>query len=109
MSNRGQPIELDSREELLQARLLGLRERFVSRLAQDRADIIRARKAGDNRTVRNIAHRLAGASASFGFPEIGEAAVRLEAAIDSGDDPGLARPAYDYLVATLENPGSHVE
>lgn len=109
MPKRGKPIELCSRDKLLQARLAELQDRFVSRLAEDRANLVRARIASDDMAMRNLAHRLAGVSASFGYPKIGDAAVRLQAAIDSGHGPRLVRPAFDCLVAMLADPGSYAE
>lgn len=100
---------MDNRDKIRQTRLANLQERFVSRLAEDRAGLVLARDSSDNMAVRELAHRLAGASGSFGYPKIGDAAVRLQAAIDLGYEPGLIRTAIDRLVMMLEDPGSYME
>ena len=100
---------MDSRNKLLQAHLANLQERFVDRLAEDRAGLVRARGAGDAMAMRELAHRLAGVSASFGYPKIGDAAVRLQEAIDSAPEQELVHTAFDRLVSMLEDPGSFVE
>jgi HPt (histidine-containing phosphotransfer) domain-containing protein len=77
-----------------EAHFARLREAFRSRLPDYRADLVRIRSAfhasgeGGLRDLRAVAHSLAGAAGTFGFPEIGEIALELETAADkslSGD------------------------
>jgi HPt (histidine-containing phosphotransfer) domain-containing protein len=67
-----------------------LRDRFRVRLVDYRELLVDAQNlyvsSRDNevvRRVKRIAHELAGASGTFGFPDLGELAADLEAAADS--------------------------
>lgn len=66
-----------------------LRETFRARLPGYHESLVAAQRAfltsGDEgvRDLRKIAHTLAGAAGTFGFPEIGEIALDLEQAADA--------------------------
>jgi HPt (histidine-containing phosphotransfer) domain-containing protein len=72
-----------------------LRESFRARLPDYQASLVKARSgfiasgADGVREIRKVAHTLAGAAGTFGFPEIGEVALEVEVAADavlSGED-----------------------
>lgn len=65
-------------------RLRELRERFVARACEDRTALAEALAGGDADGVRRIVHGLAGAGGTFGYPEISEAAQRIEDMLDGG-------------------------
>jgi HPt (histidine-containing phosphotransfer) domain-containing protein len=75
MSNGDLP---QSQEDLLPSRMDALRERFRSRVAEDRDAMTAAWARADHRLLRARAHRLAGVAATFGYPEVGDAAKSLE-------------------------------
>jgi HPt (histidine-containing phosphotransfer) domain-containing protein len=91
-----------------------LRRYFAGRLPARVAEVEAARDAARDagwapeplRTLHRTAHSLAGAGATFGFPEVTELARRLEAllapALDRGEPPGeAARREVDDLLAGL--------
>jgi HPt (histidine-containing phosphotransfer) domain-containing protein len=68
----------------------GLRDRFSTRLYDYQEMLHRARTSfvrtpGHEavRDLKRISHELAGAAGTFGFPEIGDAALALEQACDA--------------------------
>jgi HPt (histidine-containing phosphotransfer) domain-containing protein len=86
---------LMSEDEEFEQQMAGLRETFRSRLPDYHANLVRARSAfissGEEgvRELRKMAHALAGAAGTFGFPEIGDVAMEVEATADavlSGDE-----------------------
>lgn len=74
-------------------RLAALRARFVARCAEDReilAGFAAPFPPAAREAMRGIAHRLAGAAGTFGFPAASEAALRLEEACEAEcDDAAL--------------------
>lgn len=76
-------------------RMAALRARFIARAAADRAALAEAGQAGDDAEIRRIAHGLAGAAGTFGFPEVSAAALRVEEADD-------IRPMLEALFAALD-------
>lgn len=82
-------------------RLLALRARFVQRAGEDRDRLNQAFAAGDNESVRRIAHGLAGIAGSFGFDAIGDAAARIEEKLDEEAPLPEIAAALDALSALL--------
>jgi HPt (histidine-containing phosphotransfer) domain-containing protein len=80
-------------------RMAVLRERFLARAERDRLALIEAEAAGDGEGVRRIAHGLAGASGTFGFPELGTIARSVEYAEEDEMRSRLAE-----LLARLAQP-----
>lgn len=78
-----------SREQQLESRMAGLRVRFIARAGEDRALISEAWRAGNLHTIGELAHRLAGVAATFGFPRIGVVARDLDRAIGDGHRPHI--------------------
>lgn len=75
-----------------------LRARFVARIAADRREIEALDARGSAGRLRELAHGLAGAGGTFGFPGISAAAERLEVALDAGAPAAEPRAA---LIAAL--------
>jgi HPt (histidine-containing phosphotransfer) domain-containing protein len=78
-----------SEDEEFERHFAALREKFRERLPDYHSDLVRARSgflgSGEEgvRDIRRVAHTLAGAAGTFGFPEIGEAAVEVETSADA--------------------------
>lgn len=64
-------------------RMAQLRERFLERAKDERAQLIAAATVGDRAEMRRLAHGLSGSAGVFGFPEIGLDAQALEEAVDA--------------------------
>lgn len=73
-----------------------LRRQFIARCRTE-LDQLRALAADDPEFGR-IAHRLAGSAASFGFPQVSEAAAVVDDRIRHGPDP-----APDEIQALIES------
>ena len=85
-------------------RLATLRTRFVVRAAEDRqilAELEPPFSRAAREQVRLLAHRLAGAAGTFGYPEASEAAFELEEVCETGRDDLALRAALDKLDAAL--------
>lgn len=85
-------------------RLAALRARFVARAEEDRrllAALGPPFSPAEREQVRLVAHRLAGAAGTFGYPEASEAAFRLEEVCETGSDDLALREALDGLDAAL--------
>ncbi len=90
--------------------LASLRLRFIERcrselrtLCQMRDDWLHEANGTDDRFVRTV-HGLAGAGATFGFPEVSRQASDLETLLLENDSPEAdRRRALDLLIATLES------
>ncbi|MFL6193330.1 MAG: Hpt domain-containing protein [Thermoanaerobaculia bacterium] len=91
-----------------------LRRYFTGRLPARLAEIVAARDAARDagwaeeplRTFHRLLHSLAGAGATFGFPEVSDLARRLErrvqAALETGTPPGEAEAgAWHAALAEL--------
>ena len=75
-----------------------LQRQFIARC---RAELEQLRTlAADDPELGLIAHRLAGAAGSFGYPEVSEAAAVVDELVRSGTDP--APDAILDLTACLE-------
>ena len=59
-------------------RMKVLRERFRLRAAEDRDALMQALERSDRAEMRRLAHDLSGTAGTFGFHEVGEAAMALE-------------------------------
>lgn len=71
--------------------MAALSARFEARAPEERAGIAAALKSGDNRTIVDRAHKLAGIAGMLGFGAVGEAALALEETARAGGD--VAPPA----------------
>lgn len=63
-------------------RMKALRRRFQDRAADAHRRIVRALDPLDQAELRIVSHQLAGIAAIFGHPQVGDAAERVEAALD---------------------------
>lgn len=63
-----------------------LRERFLVRAQDERAQLIAAATRGDRAEMRRLAHGLSGSAGVFGFSEVGLDAQALEEAVDAEAD-----------------------
>lgn len=72
---------------------------FVEEMPARIQAIESAWSAGERRLLGRLVHQLRGAGAGYGFPEVGEAAGRVEAALTGGAPEGLA--ALDRSVREL--------
>lgn len=79
----------------------GLRERFRARAADDLKTMSSAFTVAEHEILRERAHRLAGVAATFGYPEVGEAAGSLDETIRenaTAEEIGCAaRRLFDLL------------
>jgi HPt (histidine-containing phosphotransfer) domain-containing protein len=82
--------------------MAGLRVRFAARCAGDLTRLRELVAAGriDSDDGRALAHSLAGAGATFGFPDVSTAAGRLDDAHAEGRTPSAAEVAA--LIAALD-------
>ena len=77
--------------------MAALRLRFRERARRDAGKLADALRALDPDGLRRVSHGLAGTAGIFGFHEVGDAAQRLEDALDAGED----WPALDRLCTAL--------
>jgi len=80
-------------------KMAALRARFLTRAATERLAIMEAARTGGLAEVRRIAHGLAGAAGTFGFPELGTAALKVEEA-----EPDALQPLLSDLLVLLDQP-----
>lgn len=81
-----------------------LRQRFLARCADQLVELRAAREAplpGNDSLIR-LAHSLAGAAGTFGFPEISARASALETLLVEQADGGAVGAALDALIAEIE-------
>lgn len=81
--------------------LAALRERFVARCVGDLArlrDLARRDLASSE--LQDLAHSLAGAAGTFGFPRVSEVAGRVDDRFAVGQAP--SRSDLDALIAALQ-------
>ena len=69
--------------------LSALRAAFVERCREDLGRLGEA--SPDEASFASIAHRLAGAAGSFGFPELSEAAAAVDHSLRKGEPPTAAQ------------------
>jgi HPt (histidine-containing phosphotransfer) domain-containing protein len=85
---------------LAELRLLDPEGSFRDRLAADRAALAKAGSGRRPGRLTTIAHRLAGAAGTFGYPEISDAALALEdAAIEGAGEQAMAAALARMLAA----------
>jgi HPt (histidine-containing phosphotransfer) domain-containing protein len=85
-----------------EARYQALRNRFLLRCAEDLAKLEAAAvdlTAAEPQALRLTVHRLAGASGTFGFPELGAIAGEADDALITG--PAGAGPQIERLIGAL--------
>lgn len=82
--------------------MAALQARFVARCAGDLERLRELPNAGEPGTgeMRSLAHSLAGAGATFGFPRVSTAAGRVDDAFVAGRAPSEAE--VGALIAALE-------
>lgn len=80
--------------------LAPLRAKFRARAADDLARLRALREANDQAELRRLAHGIAGAAGTFGFPELGKAAVVIDDDCVAGRTS--ERSAFDRLQRELE-------
>lgn len=83
--------------------MAALRALFVERCGTDLAALRGLRERGDVAGVGVIAHRLAGAAGSFGFPDISAAALAVDERIRQGGE--VLEADIERLLALLAEPG----
>jgi len=84
-----------------------LRQRFLARCADQLAELKAIARQGGSSSgsddpLVKLAHSLAGAAGTFGFPEISARASALETLLVEQADDGAARTALDALIAEIE-------
>lgn len=85
----------------LHAKMEALSARFAGQAAQHRAELAEACKAQDCDAVIAKAHKLAGIAPMFGYIAIGDAALALEEAAESGAVYDAEAAHLDALLADL--------
>lgn len=78
-----------------------LRARFQDRAGEDLAAMSHASACGDLGLLGERCHRLAGVAATFGYPEVGNAAKFLEDLIEQSAPPKDISAAARQLFALL--------
>ncbi|RWA60337.1 MAG: histidine phosphotransferase [Mesorhizobium sp.] len=81
-----------------------LRQRFLARCADQLTELKVARETplpGNDPLIR-LAHSLAGAAGTFGFPEISAKASALETLLTEQADGGAVGAALDALIVEVE-------
>jgi HPt (histidine-containing phosphotransfer) domain-containing protein len=82
----------------IDARLAAIAERFAAQAAETAAEIGVALDREDRPELARLAHSLAGRAGMFGYGAIGDAARRVEEAVDAGvSGPELAGLTRDLL------------
>lgn len=76
------------------AALEALATRFAGRCRENRVELATAVEQRDPGALKHLSHKLVGAAATFGHPDLTAAAADVEDALDAGDwpdGPALAR------------------
>lgn len=84
-----------------EARMAALRAGYVARAPSEIEVLQTAASARDRAALTARAHSLAGTSAVFGFPLVGEMARALESALDGGADEAAWQPLLAPLLEAL--------
>jgi CheY-like chemotaxis protein len=79
-----------------------LRERYISRLPSVIQQLLAAREAKDVEGLREIAHRIKGTAANYGFPDLTEVAADCENAILVSLDGESFYQRFDRLLQQLK-------
>ncbi|MCK6504819.1 response regulator [Myxococcota bacterium] len=83
-----------ARDELLQS--------YLRRLGERRGLIQQAHARGASADLRRLAHQIRGSASSYGFPALGQAAARLEEALDAGQAPAAVDARVEELLAVVD-------
>ena len=83
-------------------KLAELGRKFAARAREDRAALAQAMAEGDRTALRDQAHKLAGIAPMVGYPQVGEAALALEMAVEEGADIGAPARVLDAALAAIE-------
>lgn len=65
-------------------------EAFVTELPQRVNEVAGAFRSGNAEALKRISHQIKGSAGGYGFPSVGEAAARVEAALRDSADPTAA-------------------
>ena len=82
-------------------KLRTLRQRFIERAAADADAIETEAFAMRWAAVRDLSHSIVGRAGMFGFPALSDAAKRLEAAVEAGEEMGFLQMLSEGLVSDL--------
>ena len=74
---------------------------FVSELPDRVAALEACVESGDMAKLQTLAHQLKGAGGGYGFPQITEAAARLESDLKGGAEVGAIKDSLGLLVEVL--------
>jgi HPt (histidine-containing phosphotransfer) domain-containing protein len=86
----------------MKAALDALAQRFAGRCRDNRAELALAVEAKDRDALKHLAHKLVGAAATFGHPELTAAAAAVEDALDAGTWPdGRTLDRLDHALASV--------
>lgn len=75
---------------------------YLQRLAERRGQIARVHTEGATTDLRRIAHQIRGSASSYGFPALGQAAARLEEAIDQAQPAQVTEGRVSELLAMAD-------
>ena len=84
-------------------RMAALRLRFRERTGKDRFTLLAALATRDRQQLARTSHGLAGAAGIFGFGALGDAAQRIEDALDSDEPWSTIESHCDGLLAMIES------
>ena len=85
-----------------QARMAGLRARFLVQAARETDELTAHAQAQRWDVMRDICHGLAGRAGLFGFAALGDAARHVEEAIEDGRHGAALQPLIERLTAELK-------
>ena len=77
-------------ERSFEAQMASLRETFLERLARTQEELDQLAAEGRAPEISNIAHRLKGSAASYGFEALGAAAKETEEMLAKGGSGGIS-------------------
>jgi len=87
----------------IDARLAAIAERFAAQVGETATEIAAALDREDWSELARLGHSLAGRAGMFGYAAIGEAARRVEEAVDAGlSGDAIAGLTQDLLVKMAE-------
>ena len=76
--------------------------RYVRSLPEQVANLEAAFVDGNTDRLRNSAHQISGVAASYGFPQLGEAAWRLERAVEERERLSVLGRLVDDIARIVE-------
>jgi HPt (histidine-containing phosphotransfer) domain-containing protein len=74
---------------------------FVSELPERAVALEECVESGDLAKLQTLAHQLKGAGGGYGFPQITEAAARLESDVKGGAEAGAIKDSLGLLIEVL--------